>query len=221
MTISFVGATSAAATSLTLPTHAAGDLILIAAMRNNNTASLVIPPAGWETVFGYFSSNNHQYLFQRTAQASGESSGTFANADLLAACVYRSSSNILCACNTWQVAATIGSGGSIAYTQSYTTSQTSNKWFGGLITNRVNDSNCETAPTGMTNRTSITGASANEIAMHDTNGNSSSWASTNVTLTSGTSTRVVASTFEIIETAQSLTVGGTGTYNPFIQQRVR
>lgn len=209
MAISFVSSASAAATSFTMPTHQTGDLLLVGAFRSNNATFVVEPPLGWVTLDCLFSSNNHSYLFSKIAQSNAEVSGTFANADGICCCVYRSDQYLLECANATFSQHTVGSGGSISYLAPLTDSQITNRWFGALVTSRANDSDCEVAPSGMTNRVSqICTSPTGELAMHDTDGNVAGWTTTNYTLTSGTTARVLTATYEIAETGQSLAAGG-------------
>ncbi len=89
----FISAASAAATTLTLPTHQAGDLIVMCAGARTNSASREITlPAGWTSIrSATFDANRFSTLrvAYKVAASSGETSGTWTYAGGLTALVYR------------------------------------------------------------------------------------------------------------------------------------
>jgi hypothetical protein len=94
MTISVVSSTSAAATSVTLPSHQAGDLIIISARRANNTAPSIPAAGGTVPQFNNIQAAGANTLSLRTAAAtatsSSHTSGTWTNASHLTVTVLRS-----------------------------------------------------------------------------------------------------------------------------------
>ena len=87
MAITRVSAGSAKATSMTLPTHAAGDLIVMIA--GKSTSGLPTIPAGWTTIQSSSSSTISFVIAYKIAASSSESSGTWTNAGSIGATVYR------------------------------------------------------------------------------------------------------------------------------------
>ena len=194
MTISFVGSASAEATSVTLPAHQAGDLILMFAW---NGGSLIAPtvPTGWNVIRSVLRTNVANRAGRvafRHAATSGELSGTWTNAALLGCAIYRDDSQHI-AVGGENLNQDINSTAfNYASLSSFMTVGTIAKmrsaggWviaFGGA---NSNTQSLETPPTGFTNRVSIAGATTNEIAIHDTNADVASFAGANVTLAATT-----------------------------------
>lgn len=93
MAISYVSNNIAGSTSLTMPSHQGGDLLLMWAFRDGNTTAPSIP-AGW-TDLGTNSGNGcSARLGYKIAASGSETSGTWTNASVLACMVYRGTSNI-------------------------------------------------------------------------------------------------------------------------------
>lgn len=94
MTISLVGQASASATTVTLPAHQTGDLIIISARRANNTPASL--PAGWTNILSATGTGTLSIRTGRLiATGSGHTSGTWSNASHLIASVWRSDSGTL------------------------------------------------------------------------------------------------------------------------------
>ncbi len=85
--ISRVGSATAAATTITLPTHASGDVIVMIAHRQNTTPPSV--PGGWTTIDSSGASSISMVLAWLLADSASETSGTWTNAQRLIAIVYR------------------------------------------------------------------------------------------------------------------------------------
>jgi hypothetical protein len=211
MTVSYVGATSAEATSVTLPSHQAGDLIVMWALRYGSTTPPLIP-AGW----------NYRYLSQRagglaslgvaisckTALSSAETSGTWTNATHLLAAVYRDDTDYLTlGCPNYRratvttlvynpklVATTVGNAeGSLG-----TAMSVSSGWVLGLILTHLNTAGIDTPPTGMTHRHMLTGATQGRLALADTDAAVSSFTSASVTVAA--TTEYITNVVEIVDT---------------------
>ena len=89
MAISYVGSASAAATSVTLPAHVAGDLIYIFTFRNGSTTAPTIP-SGWLPIAGGPGANTCSFRQGfRIARGASETSGTWTNATHIVAVVMR------------------------------------------------------------------------------------------------------------------------------------
>lgn len=187
MAITFVAATSASAGTLTLPTHQAGDLLLMAYYRHDSATPAAVP-AGWYTKFQNGSSTNSIGIAWKVATSSAETSGTWTNATQLACASYRSDAGCYVlpgagAQNNGAAAANINYASVGAATAATTVNFALNvdAWMVGVCGTRTDDAG-PTAPTGMTNRTST--LSTGELALHDSNGPDSTWGSTNVATTS-------------------------------------
>jgi len=216
MTIQFVGAASAEAASVTLPTHQAGDLIVLFAW---NGGSLTVPtnPSGWFVIRRWSRSNNANragVIAYRMATSAAETSGTWTNAALIGVAIYRDDVNILALggdrCNTEINSTNFPYNGLPIYTSIANNTlgkmRSESGWVIGIGGANINDQSLETPPSGMINRTNLAGASINEISIHDTDGNVSSWPSTNVTLAS--TTVGVSCVLEIFDSGIAKSSGG-------------
>jgi hypothetical protein len=152
-TISRIGVANSATTTVTVPAHAVGDLILIFAYE---TGSATVPtvPAGY-TSLGNFSnggspSSRHAgVLGYKIATATNDTSGTWTGATNLVCMVYRG-----CATPTsGDVVLNSGSSASIDY-PALTVSDHTNSWVAAFV--GTASSGGTTAPTGLTNRTGAT-----------------------------------------------------------------
>lgn len=195
MTISRVG-TATGTTSATVPAHAIGDLIIIAAFRNTTgTPSL---PAGYTSILTKTGTTSSMRVGFKIATATNDASGTWTNATALVCHVYRSSN--------------YATGGSLFIGGSASSSSTNNtvnypaltmthtdgtSWALGFAGVSNLTETISTAPSGMTNQ-SLETAAATQCAGHDTNGTVSSWSSTNA-VTTGTAGNSVSATVELIE----------------------
>lgn len=176
MAISFVGAASAAATSLTLPTHQAGDLLLLWAYRNGSTTAPTLP-SGWISINTSGNNNNSSRLAYRIATGAGTASGTWTDATHISATVYRAGTGNI---NIGADATTGGNGSTLTYSALTLQDTSGSSWVAGFGGHRQ-ATNVETAPTGMTNRTS-TATTGGESAAHDTDGGVASWSSQTVSV---------------------------------------
>lgn len=186
MTISFVGSASAEATSLTLPAHQKGDLLIVAAAAQGNT--LITIPSGWNRLHYRADSgitNRALSVAYKIATSSAEASGTWTNATLIACTVYRDSVDYI----------TLGgmrfsgqsNGTTLLYGPLPSSGDTAglitpDQWVIAVGMTGSNALAAETAPTGFTNRVNIAGTSTAELAMHDTNAAVSSVGSLSVSL---------------------------------------
>lgn len=179
MTVSYVSSSAVEANSITLPTHQAGDLIVIYAAANPQ-ATITIP-SGWIVVSSRQNSASLSSIVAfRIAASSSETSGTWTNATHMCVGVYRDTDNYLVVNGANEAAANptttinypalpISGAGPV---------MTTNNWVAAFGMASLNSTDFETAPSGMTNRTSLAGASVGEIVLHDTNGTVVSWTAT-------------------------------------------
>lgn len=93
MAISVIGTPiSAAATTVTPPTHAVGDYIVIVALRSATTAPTL--PAGYTQIVTGTGNSNSYRVGYKVATSTTDASGTWTNASLLLCMVYRGASGI-------------------------------------------------------------------------------------------------------------------------------
>lgn len=86
--IEFIGANSAAATTVSIPTHAAGDLIIILANRSTSATPPTLP-IGWTNIQSGSVDSESLRVGYKIAASSSETSGTWTNATSLGVVVYR------------------------------------------------------------------------------------------------------------------------------------
>ena len=210
MAISVISSATANGDSVTIGTHQAGDLIVLVAYRNNNTTAATVP-TGWSANTSRGGSSSSIILASRIAASSAETSGTWTNATQLGCWVLRGSVGLLSLGNVVNnTAGGIGSGGNINYAALLVASTTANQWILAAAGHRSIDTDLETAPSGLTFRAGVVGASAGELALHDSNGNLDTWASTNYTLTAGTSSAYSSAVCQVCESNYLPAGGGTG-----------
>ena len=198
MAISRVGSGSAQATTITIPSHQAGDLIIIAANRNNTTPPTV--PSGWVTQISSGASNVGNSIGWKLAKTNAETSGTWTNASALHVAVYRADTGILTVSSA--LSATLATSATITYPTTvngltYRAGVLDNWYFATAF--QLNSTNSlETAPTGMANINVESSAGVWKSVTHDTNASQlSSWTQQTVTLT--TSATYLARLIQLFE----------------------
>ncbi len=202
MAITYVNASSAAGTSLTLPTHQAGDLILASAFTTGGSTPTL--PTGWSPIRTNSTSGRRSLVAWRIAQDASTAFGTWTNATVVATSVYRSDASKLILPSTvnWLQA---GAATVITYSAHASGNRYDlDTWVVGFCGLSI-DGAGETPPTGMTNRTHT--FSTNEIAIHDTNG-LSTWGSTVTVAT--TSANLFGLTLAIYESEIPIPSSGGG-----------
>lgn len=215
MTVSFVGSASAEATSLTLPTHQAGDLLIMLAGATGTTSPPSIP-AGWR-----FATQSSQSgvsppaiagtVAWKIAASSAEVSGTWTGANALICLAIRHTTNVLV---IGGIAKATGLSTTVNYAvllansgQSIQGMRFSSSYIILPVIATSNTSDIDTAPTAATTTiTSIAGTAAIEMAIHRTNAEVASWASTNYT--ANTSVRYATWTIEILDTGYAKAAAG-------------
>lgn len=203
MTISFVGARGAAATTVTIPTHQIGDLILIFAYRDGSNTAPTTPAAGgtvptWNLIGSSGGNTNSSNFRWAKATATTTTSGTWTNATELICLVYRKASIGVSAGNSGSATTTIN------YPAIAPNRTDGSSWVVGVAGHRT-ATNVDVAPGTMVNRAS----SGTEAAGHDTNAGVTSWASTNVTVNASSAYR--SWTVELEDTELEL-VSNTGAF---------
>lgn len=216
MTISFVGSASAEATSVTLPAHQAGDLILIFAGRTGSTGAPSIP-AGWRFAAQSSASGTTPPAIAasmgwKIAASAAETSGTWTSASMVLAVVLRDDANLL-------VIGGIGKSTGLSTTVNYQPLLANSgqsiqgmRWTSSYILLPVmatsNTSDIDTAPTASTSKiVSLAGTAAIEMAIHRTNAEVASFANTNYT--ANESVRYATWTIEILDTGYAKTAAAS------------
>lgn len=199
MAISFISQTAIAGTSITtMPTHAAGDLLLMFAFRNGSTTAPTAP-AGWTVIdsgTGGGGSSCSSTLAYKVAASSSETSGTWTNGTHLALHVYRGQ----------RISAPIGgfsinnaaSGTSVSWAAVTLTVADGSSWLVPFVGHRSNLSNSAAATTanGGTRRSVINITNGSAVG-YDSNGGVSSAGTDSATITA-TSSNYTARAVEII-----------------------
>lgn len=213
MTVSFVGAASAEATSLTLPAHQAGDLIVMLCYASGLGITI---PADWvhHQQRLQFSPSTTVSVSYRVAASSAEVSGTFPGTTYhLLSLVYRDTTNYIILGNGNNNA---GSGTGVqhpilpargASTTGPVAMRQSTGWIIGFATGNSNATDIDTQiPDVMTSRHVITGASVGESVAFDTNAAVASFVAQTKTITPTTQWYSVLA--EILDTGLSKTAAG-------------
>lgn len=175
MTVSFVAAASVEATSLTMPSHQAGDLLVMYAFNNTGT-TLPTVPSGWTLITSRSANSKGGVVCVKQAASISEVSGTWTNASFLACAAYRDDIYMLAIGNFSQT----GTAGATNPTWGTIQTRAGGSWVIGIVGLSLNTEIGETPPTGMTNRTNTAGASSGEVSIHDTNA-ATTWSSQSIT----------------------------------------
>lgn len=193
--ISLVGSASVGGTSITIPTHQAGDLLVIFAYRDGVITAPTVP-VGWTTIGTPSGANtNSSSIAYQVAVGAGTSSGNWTGATGLVAQVLRG-------VNSSTPVGASGDNGNTGTTITYpflTLNQTNGtSWVLGFAGHRSAGTFLETPPTGMTNNINyIIPSNIAEVSAHGTNSGVSSWGGANVSV-GGTSSGWRARVVEII-----------------------
>jgi hypothetical protein len=189
--MSFIGSAGAAASSVTLPTHQTGDLLVVYAYNDSSTTIPSIP-SGWEFGGAHGGNTNGCRLAWRIATSSSESSGTWTNATGIIAHVYR---------NRSFGAASIFSGGnstSLSFNSLTLTDTSGSSLIGLMAASRSTDNLSGMAPSGFQHRQSVNNAANPQMVSYDSTSGVSSFAGVTIT-TSNSGNRKTAS-FELVST---------------------
>lgn len=203
MAISRISAATSTGNSVSIGTHAVGDFICVFAF-NDNSTTIPSLPTGWINHAALSSTSLALRIGYKTAQSSTETSGTWTNADGCIAVVYRSDAGLIVPQigNYTSATGTVLTYGSIL---SQNSRDSVDSWFLGLAAMRSDTNSIETAPSTMSNVTSLTGTGW-KMAWHDTNATASSLATATVTVVTSALWR--ASTFMINEQPYPTSGGG-------------
>ena len=181
MTISRISSAAAAASSVTLGTHAQGDLLMAFAF---NDGSTTIPslPSGWTNHMTFTGSLTGIRIGYKMASSSSDTSGTWTNADGLIVVVYRGGTGYI-------VQPAFGNGNLgtsttlrySAFTAANDREGATDRWFAGFAAMRVDTNAIETPPTNMSLVLGQVGTGW-EMVWHDSNATLTSWPNTDVTV---------------------------------------
>lgn len=187
------GTATASAATVTPPAHQAGDLLVIFAFRGGSTAAPSLP-SGWTSILTKSGTTCSARLGYKIATATNDASGTWTNASELTCHVYRAASGDTLGIGVSASAASTTA--TVNYPALSLVDASGNSWVAGFAGCNNTAETINTAPSGMTNESHVTGASY-QAAGHDTEGGVSSWSSTNAT-TTGTATDSVSCVVEIM-----------------------
>lgn len=215
MTVAFVAAASAEATSLsTMPTHEKGDLLIAIAGRTND-ATVPSAASGWNVSRvqqGGTSPARTILIGWKVAASAAETSGTWANAQILMVAVYRDSSTVH-VCHGHNGVQTLNSTTvNYATLQGYTTNASTIKLtnpsavvFAAILIHE-NTGVGAAAPSTMTNRANFAGATNRYLAIHDTGSAVSSFSA--ATVTAASAINAMSATIELCDTGYAKSSGG-------------
>lgn len=172
MAISFISAVADSdADSVTLGTHASGDILIICAWREGNSTPPSLP-SGWTDIVSGGSADISSRAGYKVASSSSDSSGTWTNAESLVAHVYRGQDSTPIGAD----ANTVDAGFTLTYTDLTLDDGGGTSWVIGFGGHGFGTSGTLDAPSGMTLRVEVT-AGAQTVSGFDTNAGVTSWSS--------------------------------------------
>ena len=222
MTIAFQASAAAEATTLTLPSHRAGDVLLMVSYKSTNNPATI--PSGWfSCANGNFNgiAGNTQVAF-KIANSSSETSGTWTSAEFLVCAVYRPTANYHIAtisplnrtASSVQVNLSQKSANSGVNSGAGLHLQAASSVVVGILTTNDKTAMINGSRTALTLRADHSGASANRVTVYDTGSAVSSFAFNSVSL--GSAIVSVNATVELLDTGIAIASAGKPT-SPFNQ----
>lgn len=212
MAISRISSATANTNTVTIGTHAANDLLLIFAYRDNSNISPTLP-AGWYSLHTAGSASFSGIVGWKRATSSIESSGTWTNATSLHALVYRPGTDKIIVPLFLAVNSGTSASPNVA-AQSAGTFPTNQDdfWVGGWIAMRNSSNNLQSATwTGLSNVTNSTDGSSWQVVVNDTNATrTTAWTAQSATVTNSAAWRTV--TFGLIEVPTQSCSGSGGIF---------
>ena len=200
MAISYIGSESTVGTSVAIPTHQAGDLLLFNSFRDGSNSTPTKP--GDITQLDTNTTNSAGALSgYKIAASSGETSGTWSNATEVSVMVFRDVDQTTPVGD--HVDAT-GSSTTISFPALTMTVGDGTSWVAGMAYHRSTNCDLSVNPTGMSLRLNEQNG-ADEVGLYDTNGGVSSW-SLQTTSVGGRSSGWYGTTVEIIAAASGISV---------------
>lgn len=169
----YVDSNSNAGTSVTIPTHQAGDHLYIYSTRNGSNIWPTMP-SGWLPINASGANSVSSNQGFRIARSSSEVSGTWANATHMLVVVMRGAKGI------GNGNGNSGNSSTLNYPGFTLADNLGKSWINAFAVHRTAN-NVDVAPTLLTNRRSV--GSGPETAAHDSNGpTGTNWTSTNRTV---------------------------------------
>lgn len=158
MAVSYVSSASAAANTVAMPSHQAGDLIVVFAYRDGNTTapSLV---SGFTSIDATGANTNSARLAYKIAASGSESTGTWTNATGIVVHVYRGA-------GIGNLAVGGGSATTVTYPALTLNENDGSSWVARFAGHRTATNMTTNTPSGYTQRTGV----ATEVQGSDTNG---------------------------------------------------
>ncbi|QIG66716.1 DUF4082 domain-containing protein [Rhizobium phage RHph_TM16] len=199
MAMTFIGAATGS-TTVTIPAHQAGDLLVVFAFRDGNTTAPTLPTnVAWQNKTTFSTTSCSARLAYFIATGSGTTSGTWTSATSMIILVYRPTSGFSLSLGTQTTATgTTTSFNWPARTAQKTDGTSTMVRFAG---HRNTDSDIETGPTGWTQRATRVNGTTDEVSAHDLAAITADVAIFSKTLTgSGTGVGWLSATVEVIET---------------------
>lgn len=198
--------------SLTFSSPVAGYIQLVFAYRDGSNTAPTVPSAptgnSWTTIGSASGGNTNSsvLVWRYVASGSDTSSGTFTNATSIIGVQYSG-------CHTTTAIGgdsdTGASSNSINFNTATFTDTGNTSWAVGFVGHRATDGTITTAPSGMSNVTSVSDAT-DQAAVHDTNGTVTGWSTTSASI-GGTSSGYRARVVEIrYDPPPSTRVSGLG-----------
>jgi hypothetical protein len=176
-------------TTVTIGTHAANDLIVILAYRDNNNSGPTLP-SGWYGIFSGGGNSTGMTVGWKRATTASETSGTWTNATSLHAIVYRPGTDKIVVPKYYSGAGASSVSVQVAGQPAGTfESNSDDLWLIAFIAQRNSSNSLETATwTGLTNVTSSTDSSVWQAVVNDTNATrTAAWGSQIATVTNSAS----------------------------------
>jgi surface protein len=173
--ITYIGAVSGI-TSATLPAHQAGDLIIAFAFRDGATTATTLP-SGWSSIRSAGANTTHGRLAFKVAASGSETTGTWTDATTVVFLVYRGDYD------TTNITALISTSTAASTTVTYPDADfwKDLAWTVAFSGHRSINTSLETPPGTLTLRNNTVDAT-DETAAFDSNGVSSGWSSTDVSV---------------------------------------
>jgi hypothetical protein len=158
MAISYISSASAATTTVAMPTHQTGDLIIAFAYRDGNTTAPALP-AGWTNIDNSGANTNSARLAYKIAASGSETTGTWTNATGIVVQVYRGASGVGASAVNGAASSTI------TYPALTLLYPNGSSWVARFAGHRTATNMTTNTPAGYTQRTGV----ATEVQGSDTN----------------------------------------------------
>lgn len=192
MAISRISSATANANTVTIGTHAKGDLLMIFGYRDASATAPTLP-AGWYNLLATPTSSPSLVVGWKIAASSIETIGTWTNANTLHSVVYRAGTGnivIPTIISTAIGTSTTPSFGAPAVAGTFPTNQ-DDYWIVGMMGMRNSSNNLQSATwTGLSNVTSSTDGSSWQVVVNDSNATrANAWTSQSATVTTSATWR--------------------------------